>query len=169
MLTSLFDVGLNLFIPIVSFLVFVNYKNLPLIMVVSFISLFLFNQQALIVYLVFIGMLSLYALIFKHKSYYLNIVFVLLANLVTSLIIFKINNLTNLWIVCIYSLIGVILFCYFQFNLEGSIYKQNKIRNFTYIEFIMAIISVFGASKVTIKGVNIALFVSIFLYVFFSK
>ena len=57
-LTSLFDVGLNLFIPIVSFLVFVNYKNLPLIMVVSFISLFLFNQQALIVYLVFIGMLS---------------------------------------------------------------------------------------------------------------
>lgn len=168
-LTSLFDVGLNLFIPIVSFLVFVNYKNLPLIMVVSFISLFLFNQQALIVYLVFIGMLSLYALIFKHKSYYLNIVFVLLANLVTSLIIFKINNLTNLWIVCIYSLIGVILFCYFQFNLEGSIYKQNKIRNFTYIEFIMAIISVFGASKVTIKGVNIALFVSIFFCMYFSQ
>lgn len=168
-LTTLFNMGLNLFIPIVCFLVFVNYKNLPIILISSFISLFLFNQQVLITYLLFMGLLSLYALLLRSKqNYFYNIIFVLCANIITSLLLLKVNSLDEFLIISIYAFIGVILFGYFQFNLEGSIYKQNKIRNYTYIEFIMAIISVFGSTQVVIKDVNVSLFVSIFFSMYFS-
>lgn len=169
-LTAQFNLGLNLFIPVTCFLVFSNYKNLLLVMPVSFVALFMFSQAAIIGYLVFMALLCLYSLIFKNqRSYYVNLIFVFLISIITSFLTIRINSLEEFGIVAIYSLIGVICYGYFQYNLEGSLYKQNRIRNYTFVEFVMAIIAVFGASKIVINNLNLSLFVSIYFCMYFSQ
>lgn len=169
-LTTKFNLGLNLFIPMVCFLVFMNYKNLLFIMPVSFMALFLFDQTALFGYLVFMASLCLYSLIYKNpKSYYINLIYVFVISIITSFITLKINSFDEFGIVAIYSLIGVICFGYFQFNLEGSLYKQNRVRNYTFVEFVMAIIAVFGASNILVGNLNLSLFVSVYFCMYFSQ
>jgi len=163
---ALKNVGYVFFIPIVCFYTFSNPKNILLIAASSILSLLLFNIQYIFSLLVVLAVITLYLFAYRDKKYMVNLIFILLLNFLSLSFLLKGNDYV---LNALFSLIGVAIYSYFIYNLEGAINRQGKSRNFTYIEVIMATISVIGATNVSVSGINFALLVAMFFAMYFSK
>lgn len=164
---TLKNVGYVFFIPIACFYTFSNPKNILLVIASSVLALLWYDYQQILCLLIVLSLIVVYLLVYKEKKYLVNLVFILLLNFLSLSFVLKGNDdyILNL----LFSFIGVALFSYFTYNLEGAVNRQNRSRNFTYNEVIMATISVIGATTINISGINLSLLVAMFFSMYFSK
>jgi len=97
----------------------------------------------------------------------MNLFFIFVISL-GSLLIDK-NTINDILFCILLSLISVVLYGYFCYNIEGALSNQNKGRNFAYVEVLMAVIAVFGALSIKIVNLNISVFVAMYFSMYLSK
>lgn len=169
-LTYQYNIGFSLYIPIVFFLVNHNYKNIYLILPISLISFGVLNYNSLGYLLVLYLFLIIYILLLKKRK----------SNTIDSLYIFLVNFFLLLWInksltyqkiiiFISFSFLSSLIYLYFIYNVLGVFSKQNSFRNYGYIETIMGLAVVIGATTITIKNINLGLFVSMFYIMYMSQ
>ncbi|MFY9421792.1 MAG: SpoIIE family protein phosphatase [Bacilli bacterium] len=163
---ALKNVGYVFFIPIACFFTFSNPKNILLIAASSILAILLYDYHHVWSLLIVLSLITIYTFVYKEKQYLINLVFILLVNFLSLSFLLKENKdyILNL----IFSFIGVALYSYFTYNMEGIAHSVRS-RNFTYNEVIMAIISVIGATALSVSGINFALPVAMFFAMYFSK
>ncbi len=164
---ALKNVGYVFFIPIAFFFSYLNSKNLFLIIASSLLAVLWFDPNQLPGLLIVLSLLAVYIFIYREKQYVVNLIFILVLNFGSLFFLLKENN--DIIITILFSFIGVAIYSYFTYNLEGAINRYNRSRNFTYNEVIMAIISVIGATTIKISEINLSLFVAIYFSMYFSK
>lgn len=168
-LTFTLDIGFSLFIPIICFLTFKNSKNILLIIPSSLMAMLWFNYDGLMYLIITLAIIILYIIISRNKNYYLDLLFIFVLNI--GMLIFEKNDTTfdSLIIFGLLSLISVVLYGYFGYNMEGALINQNRSRNFAYVEVIMAIASVIGATTVIVFDIHISIFVAMYFSMYLSK
>lgn len=166
-LTFYLKIGFILFVPIVCFLSFYNNKNILLIVPASLLSMFWFQYEGIIELTIVYAIIIIYMLITKTKSMAINLVFIF-AICMTSLTI-KRRTVDDLVLNFLLSLISATLYGYFCYNLEGALGIDNRSRNFTYNEVIMATIAVIGATAIKFNNIHLSIFVAMYFSMYFSK
>ncbi|NLD26264.1 MAG: hypothetical protein GX661_02765, partial [Acholeplasmataceae bacterium] len=160
------NIGFVFFVPIICFLTFSNPKNILLIIPSSILAMIWFDYTHLVDLLIVLGIVTVYLLLYKNKNYIMNLIFIFLVSF-GSLTLFNRNN--DIVLNILFSLISVALYGYFCYNMEGALNNQNKSRNFTYNELIMATVCVIGATVIKFSNVNVCIFVALFFSMYFSK
>lgn len=163
---SMKNIGFVFFVPIICFLTFSNPKNILLIIPSSVLAIIWFSFANLFDLLIVLGVVTAYLFLYKNKNYIINLIFIFLVSF-GSLTLFHHN--TDIVLNILFSLISVALYGYFCYNMEGALNNQNKSRNFTYNELIMATISVIGATAIRLSSINICIFVALYFSMYFSK
>lgn len=169
-LTVHYKMGLVLYIPIVTFYVLGNQKNLFLILPSSFLALFIFEKNNILLYLAFMITLILFMLLGKRqKSLVLTLIYIFIVSFLSLLYA---GNEVNLQVgirYIIFSLISVMIYFYFVYNIEGALSKENRYRNFAYVEVVMGVIAFLGASHYITYQLNLGLLFAIFFVMYLSS
>ncbi|MDD3999345.1 MAG: hypothetical protein PHX62_00415, partial [Bacilli bacterium] len=164
---SIRNIGYVFFIPIACFLSFSNKKNIFLIIASSMLSVVWFNYHYLFSLIIVLAFITAYLFIFSNKIYLINLLFIFLLSFGS--LTFLLEGNEDLIINLLFSLISAATFSYFSYNMEGAASRQNRTRNFTYNEIIMAIISVIGGTTITVADVNLSIVVAMYFSMYFSK
>lgn len=169
-LTYKYNIGFTLYLPIVFFLLFYSEKSIFILIPISLISMFFLANEGFYYTIVFYMFVIIYILFFKKRNNnLLNSILVFLLNYSLLVLINKSFNIIDLSIYLFYSIVSVILYNYFIYNLGGDLIKQNKFRNFGYIEVITGFIIVAGSTTIEIFDTNLALFTSMFYTMYLSQ
>ena len=167
-LTILLDVGFCLFIPIIFFYLLKDIKNIYYIIPSCIISILLFTK---VTYLIPLGILFILILftswiLNKFSKGYYTFIIVGLLNIISYLIIFK--DISNIYQFIGLNILSLMIYTYFEKNLLDSFKITNKLYNQTYAEMMVCIISVIGASNITIGSLNLGFVLSVYLLMFLS-
>ena len=160
-LTILLDVGFSLYIPVIFFYLLKDIKNIYYIIPTSFISLILFTRASYLVPLGILLILILFIIwIMNHfsKGYIMYIIIGLL-NIITYLIINK--GISSVFIFVFSLCLSLLLYLYFERNLLDKL--SEKLYKETYAEMLIYIISVLGASTVSILNVNLGYVIAVYI------
>lgn len=168
LLTSKFGLGLSLFIPSICFFVFNNKKSLFLIIPISGISVYFFNFEMLLPYAIFLIAILIYSLLLNSKrNLLLDSIFVLIFNILSLVLVVTEIDINTFLIYLMYSFVGMILYVYYHFN--NSTNNRKHFVSFAYIEAVMAILSVIGASQIIVESFNIGLIIAVFYAMYLSQ
>lgn len=166
-LTYSLGIGFVLFIPIACFLCLYNNKNILLIIPSAFLAILWFHRDAALTFSLVMGIIAVFMFLVKTRNLVPDLLFVFALSLGS---VFAVRSDYEFIIVNImFSLVSAVLYAYFGFNMEGALVNQNKSRNFTYNEVIMATVSVIGATTIPLEGIHISVFAAIFFSMYFSK
>ncbi|MFA7436129.1 MAG: SpoIIE family protein phosphatase, partial [Bacilli bacterium] len=166
-LSSNYNIGFTLYIPIVCFLAFSNSKNMLLIVPSSLLAMFWFNSSKLIELGVLLSLIILFIMLVKTEKIILNLTFIFV--LAIGFMIYNYPTMANMIYNLLFSLVATVLYGYFCYNQEGALVKESRSRNFAYNEVIMAITSVIGATTISFTNIHISVFVAIFFSMYLSK
>ncbi|MCK9471338.1 MAG: SpoIIE family protein phosphatase [Bacilli bacterium] len=166
-LSSNYNIGFTLYIPVVCFLAFSNSKNMLLIVPSSLLAMFWFNSSKLIELGVLLSLIILFIMLVKTEKIILNLTFIFV--LAIGFMIYNYPTMANMIYNLLFSLVATVLYGYFCYNQEGALVKESRSRNFAYNEVIMAITSVIGATTISFTNIHISVFVAIFFSMYLSK
>lgn len=169
-LTYQYKISFSFYIPIVFFLTNYNQKNIFLILPISAISFYFTNSEHIIYLLVLYIFIAIYFIFLKsRKSNVLDCLYIFLVNFF--ILLFERKSFTyREVIVCLsFSLFSMLIYLYFIYNVLGVLSKQNSFRNYGFIETIMGIAVVVGATTIKIKNINLGLFIAMFYIMYMSQ
>lgn len=176
-LTILFNIGFALYIPLIIFFLLRDNRNIYYFFLPSLIAVFLFAKPFLIIYLVLLAVLFIFQLIVEKitKGLYIYALVVLL-NIITQVVLSKMDLMIsfkdNIWHIVILNIISLLMYLYFEQNLIESLVAKQTIRPFydnSYLEIIIAITAILGASHLIFKDINIAFIVAIYFAIYFAS
>lgn len=169
-LTFQYNIGFSLYIPIILFLINHNFKNIYFILPISMISFGFLNYNSFGYLIILYLFLLIYLLLLKkRKSSAIDSVYIFLINFFLLLWIRKSLTYREIVIFISFSLLSGLLYLYFIYNVLGVLNKQNSFRNYGYIETIMGLAIVIGATTLNIKDINLGLFISMFYIMYLSQ
>lgn len=166
-LTSNYNIGFTLYIPIVCYLAFTNNKTLFLIVPTSLLALIWFNSARLIEVGILLSLIIIYLMLTKANVLIYNTILVF--GLTLGLMLYNFPSLDELIYNLLFSFISAVLYIYFCYNQEGALIKNSASRNFAYNEVVMAIIAVIGATSIKFNEIYLSVFVAIFFSMYLSK
>lgn len=166
-LTSNYNIGFTLYIPIVCYLAFTNNKTLFLIVPTSLLALIWFNSARLIEVGILLSLIIIYLMLTKANVLIYNTILVF--GLTLGLMLYNFPSLDELIYNLLFSFISAVLYIYFCYNQEGALIKDSASRNFAYNEVVMAIIAVIGATSIKFNEIYLSVFVAIFFSMYLSK
>lgn len=166
-LTTNYNIGFSLYIPIVCYLVFNNNKNMLLVVPTSLLAMFWFGDKHLIELGVNLGILIIYMIFAKTDKIPFNLILIFVLSI--GYMIYTFPSVDNILTNVLFSMIATVLYGYFCYNQEGALVSENKSRNFAYNEVIMAIVAVFGATTIKINTIHISVFVATYFSMYLSK
>ena len=159
--TIKYNIGLTIFLPILIFYLVKDPKNLYVIVPSGFISLFLFEPNALVAYGLMTIMVVLFLFIMRNSSQ--NIYIYLFFPLVITLTHFMIyKKIDNLLLFVILNIVSLLVYIYLEFNLVQSLKKDSLFYNNSYLEMVLISIGVLGAVKINVSSINLGLITSFY-------
>lgn len=177
-LTIFTKIGFLFYIPILFYYLIRNIKNIYIIgpaSILGIISVGLLDNK-LVLYLtdylvpnLFLLVVILFVLWIMdkiNKSWYIYL-FILLLNVFSYFILFK--GIENYLAFIILNIFSLLLYAFLERNLIESFTKNNYFYNYAYLEIILAIISVIGASEFYIYNLNLGLLLSVYFVMYFSN
>lgn len=163
------EIGYSLFIPILYFMAYKNYRNLILIVPISFISCFIFNKNCIFGLGICYLFLLLYILLIKKKeNLILDGMYISLNNIVAFLVMSDVYTKKSIVIYLIATIISAIIYIFFKYNITCVKKNKSNIYSYANIEVICAIISVLGSLKIE-YSLNIGLLLAAFYVMYFSS
>lgn len=169
-LTYQYDIGFSLFLSIALFLINYNYKNIVLILPISAISFyFMFKESFIYLLILYIFIIVYFLLLKKKENKLIDALYIALVNICLLLIINKAIDNKKIIIYVVYSLVSSLIYLYFIYNIEGVLINKNSSRNYGFIETIMGLSMVIGASSLEISEINIGIFVAMFYSMYMSQ
>lgn len=176
-LTLLFGIGFALYIPLIVFFMLRDNRNIYYVSIPSLLAVFLLARPFLTIFIALIIVLFIFQLIVEKISKGLYIyALVILLNITTQVILSKLGLMIgfseNLWYIISLNIISLLLYLYFEQNLIESLVAKEAIRPFfdnSYLEIIIAIIAIMGASHIVVKEINIAFILAIYLAMYFAS
>lgn len=166
--TIKYNIGLTIFLPILIFYLVKDPKNLYVIVPSGFISLFLFEPNALVAYGLMTIMVVLFLFIMRNSSQ--NIYIYLFFPLVITLTHFMIyKKIDNLLLFVILNIVSLLVYIYLEFNLVQSLKKDSLFYNNSYLEMVLISIGVLGAVKINVSSINLGLITSFFYGMYLAK
>lgn len=169
-LTLKFNMGLTFYIPFVMYYGYKNIKNMILIIPFTLLSLFVFNiNNYLIFVILFITAIILLLFFKENKKIYL-----CLYSIFINIVIFYItkyhNNITNNVYLDILSLIICpILLLFLIYNNQTSHNKNKEIKSIFYNEFMLGVILCIGSSYYEIYNIPVSFIIAIYFSMYFSS
>ncbi len=175
-----YHMAYSLVIPIFIFYLLKDNKNIYYMLPVSLLSIILFSRANLISFLVLaliliIFIIGIYILANKPTQSISNNLlrllicgYLIIANLIIFFIFFN-NNLLN---ILIYTIISLVIYLFLEYNLINLIKNQTKEKNndtLIYLELIVYFIAGIGASTIVLSNLNIGIFVTMFFTMLLSK
>lgn len=164
-LTYQYRAGFVFFVPIICFFAFHNSKNILLIAPTSMLSFLWFNRDNLLYLTLLLAIVLFYVITVKNQNYYMNLLVVFCISFMSA--VFPTPNFDLIFII-FFALVSTVAYAYFCYNIQGPLTNQNRVRNFAYIETIMAVITVLGAATI-MPETGIALFVAIYFVMYLSQ
>ena len=169
-LTYQYNLGFSLYFSIALFLINYNYKNTILILPISAISFFvMFRDEFLYLLISYIFIIIYFLVLKKKENKLIDAFYIILVNMCLFLIINKDMNNKDIIIYLVYSLFSALIYLYFIYNIEGVLSSKNNTRNYGFIETIMGLAMVVGATSLEISNINIGLFVAMFYSMYMSQ
>lgn len=162
------NLGLSIYIPYISYIVYVNKKNILLVLPLTILSILFFDLEIYILLLIYYIPLLIFMYILNiNKKIYI-VVLSIITNLITYFVYLKLfNDIGNVYLKII-SLIICPLLCFllFLFSLKTN---DNQSINFNiYNELLIAIIVILSSIKYTIFNVSLSFLMSLFYCIYFS-
>lgn len=177
-LTVFTKIGFLLYIPLLFYYLIRNVKNIYIlapasILGILFVSILtnkivLYSTKYLIPYL-FLMVIVLFVLWIMekiNKSLYIYF-FILLLNILSYFMLFK--SIESILVFILLNFISILLYAFLERNLIESFSKNNYFYNYAYLEIIIAIISIIGASEFYIYNLNLGLLLSIYFVMYFAN
>lgn len=177
-LTIYTKIGFALYIPILFYYLIRNVKNIYIYAPSGILGIifsgfmndkFIENLRShLIPYLLLLVVVLFVLWIMDkiNKSWYIYL-FVLLLNVFSNFILFK--SVDSYLLVVMLNVLSLILYAFLERNLIESFSKNNYFYNFAYLEIIIALVAVLGASEFYIYSLNLGLLLSIYFVMYFSN
>ena len=164
-LTIKYNFGLTFYIPYICYYGYKNYKNLLLMMPLSFFSVYIFSLNCYIEIIIIYTLLILMIIVIKkNKSIYYTL-FSFIMSVITYLMIEGVNIITCL----LTSTFTSIIFLFLLNNNKTSNNINNKIKSIIYNEVILALILSLGTIGYNILNIPISLFISVYYAMYFSS
>ncbi len=179
-LTINYNLGYALTLPIFIFYLLKDNKNIYYLLPTSFLAIILFSKEYILPYLVLalcliIFIILIYILANKPiqniSNNSLRIIicgYLVILNILMFFLFFKQKLLT----VIILTLISLLIYIFLEYNLVNLIKSQTNGKNndtIIYLELIVYTISVIGSSTISIKELNVGIFVTMFFTMLLSK
>lgn len=177
-LTIYTNIGFLLYIPLLFYYLIRNYKNIYVFFIsgtLGLITSFFINEylylESFKKYLIpffilnIIIMICLWIMNKIQKSYFIYL-FVILIDVSMHFIFFKkIDNYLN-FSICLG--ISILLYIFLEKNLIDSISPNNSFYNSSYVNILISIISILGASNFKVGGINLAIPLALYYSMFFG-
>lgn len=169
-----YNLGLAFYIPISSFFIFKNYKNIFIIIPSTLLCLYFYNDyfsiNILYILLIYYILLCIYVLIFKKRtqsSYLYNILLVFVLNTFSYFYIYGFEVINSLLMVLSLIIAPLIIsFFYFCLSMKNEMKWYN---DFAYIELIIALICTFASSIIKYDFINLGLIVSLYFSMYLAS
>lgn len=169
-LSAKYPFGLAFFIPIAFFLIINDIKSSFIIVPISLISVYFFSKEYFLVLLLVLALILIYSFLFKNKpSIIYNAIFVFVVCFLSLIIKSNAIILKDVLFFALYTVVSSLIYLYFAYNEISFKYKSRLFTSYSYIEMIMGIASVIGASSLVYNEMNIALFVSFYFAMYLSS
>lgn len=173
-ITVEYNLGLCFYIPISMFFICKSYKNLFLIIPSTFLSLYFFkdfiNYNITLLLILYFIMMCIYQLLFKNNNdtaYVYNVLLSFVFNVLSYLYLFGFSNNNLVPMVLSFLTCPLILsFCYFSLSIKS---EKRWYNDFSYIEVIFAIVSLFGSALIKYDRLNLALLVALYFTMYLAS
>lgn len=155
------NLGLTLFIPFIYYYTYKNYKNLLMIIPLSFFSIFLFDIHNYIIFiLIFIPLIILFW-IKENKALY-----IIITSIITNILSIYIYNLLNdiqgnIYLDILYITLSTLIILYLLNN--------NKISNYINNDLLLGIALTISCGNYLIYGLSISLILGIYFSMYYSS
>ena len=173
-LTITFDIGFIIFLPLAIFYILRDSRNIYYITGAGLAAIVLFESSYLYV---FLG-LMLAVMVFQYligklsKGYYIYLVIVLL-NVLSQVALNHQGLMLSFkqypWHLLILNLISVVLYFYFEHNLlEELRSKSMQVYDNSFLEIVIALTAILGATWLEVYNINVALLVATYFAMYFA-
>ncbi len=176
----------SLYLPVVLFYLFKDFKNLIYIYPTSFVSILLFKKEDIIVYLIFMIVMTLY--LFLHQMLSKKYFFLLRKNsIITALFIFIINSIgffiypketIHIVLKLLYTFLSIALYFFFDRYLSKFLKdikenilepSQKALHFYSYLDVVLAILATLGASYLTIGSIHMGIIIGCYFAMYISR
>lgn len=179
----------TLYLPVLLFYLFKDKKNIIYIYPFSIISIALFAREYLILSLIILSISTIFLYLFKlgvkkdlkifSKTKILIIVYLILTNTITLFLYPKVNK--PVYFLLIMEVISILIYLFLDFYLnkllsdfqnikERFFVNDNKhFNSYIYLEIILGLLAIIGASFITIKNVNLLIVVGSYFAMYLSR
>lgn len=165
-----YNMGISLYIPFVCYYSYKNIKNLILIIPFSLCSIYFFNINNYIIFiLLYISLITILLLIKSKKNLYISI-YSIVINSVTYYIYKLTSSIeTNIFFDILSLVICPILLLFLIYNNETPNDINKQIKSISYNEFMLAIILSIGSSYFKVFDISITFILSIYFAMYLSS
>ena len=179
---------LFIYLPVLIFYLFKDYKNMYYIYPVSLLSLIIFDRNSIILYIVIIILTTLFLHLYKYGvkkdlSIFSKPIIIVSTYITIINIIFILLNIEELYLIekIIYPILSIIIYMFLDNYLSHILkdYKNIKSRfsytennnkiNYVYLELLLSILCVISCVNIYIFNINLAIIVSIFFSMYLSR
>lgn len=179
---------LFLYLPVLIFYLFKDYKNMYYIYPVSLLSLIIFDRNSIILYILIIILTTLFLHIYKYGvkkdiSIFSKPIIIISTYITVVNIICILFNFDELYLIekIIYPILSIIIYMFLDNYLSHILKDYKNIRarfsyqennnkiNYVYLELLLSILCVISSVNVYIFDVNLAIIVSVFFAMYLSR
>lgn len=163
-----YDTKLSLFFPVLFFYMYNNKKSMWLTVPITCISLLLYdiNLMPYIPIIVLILIMAVYSLFIKKKKTYINLLFIMIVNYISLLVLNSSYNYKGLLMYLIYTIISAVIYLILEVNYNKILFKNGKFKVVEIITSTLVIVSTLGLK---VYQINISLGILIFYSMYYAK
>lgn len=165
-----FNMGLSFYIPFVIYYAYKNIKNIILIIPFSLFSIYFFNIENYILFIIlFITIIPVMIFIKENKK-----IFVFFYSLFINIVIYYIckstnNIINNIYLDILSIIICPIILMFLIYNNHTSSDINKEIKSISYNEFILGVILCIGSSYYKIFDIPISFILAIYFSMYLSS